>query len=335
MHNYTIHEYLKWVPETGPDEYAQLKDSIAKMGQQQPIITHEDKIIDGRTRLKVCLELGIEPRFAVYNGALPVAQYILVSNTRRNLSKAQRHQMLADFAPLLIVQVDAEMAKQRLEGLKIGSKLPGKAGGGKALSDGASDGSRHHRRQRTKESAGNVALADATGATIHEVEQLKSIHKNAPEMLKEVGKNGGLWETGKKARAKAKASNGQAKESVIHRQRKLMAEIAGPLKGLTPKQVDPDFKGGPAAFTNEYGFVHLQTKAQRDADRDATAFTNWIGALRQLAKSLSAFVQLPAFSPERFQAWLTKIDKRSPEMQAHFDLLKQASDSVEPYRKLL
>ena len=50
----------------------------------------------------ICCELSIEPRIEEYTGSLPVAQYILTTNIRRNLSKAQRHQLLADFAETII-----------------------------------------------------------------------------------------------------------------------------------------------------------------------------------------------------------------------------------------
>jgi hypothetical protein len=42
-------------------EYQALLDSIAKHGQVVPIILLDGKILDGRNRYRVCMELGIEP----------------------------------------------------------------------------------------------------------------------------------------------------------------------------------------------------------------------------------------------------------------------------------
>jgi hypothetical protein len=56
-----------------------------------PIIRHQGVSLDGRNRLKACLELGIEPKIEEYAG----------TNMRRNLSKLQRHQMIADFTAII------------------------------------------------------------------------------------------------------------------------------------------------------------------------------------------------------------------------------------------
>ena len=48
-------------PPMRHDEFLGLKASIQRNGQQEPIIVWNDRIVDGRHRLKACQELGLEP----------------------------------------------------------------------------------------------------------------------------------------------------------------------------------------------------------------------------------------------------------------------------------
>ena len=49
------------VPKMKRPDYRRLRDDIARHGQQTPIVVHDGMVLDGRYRLKACLELGIEP----------------------------------------------------------------------------------------------------------------------------------------------------------------------------------------------------------------------------------------------------------------------------------
>ena len=44
------------------DEFLALKESIKRNGQQESIVIWNDRIVDGRHRLKACQELGLEPK---------------------------------------------------------------------------------------------------------------------------------------------------------------------------------------------------------------------------------------------------------------------------------
>ena len=53
-------EYEKIIPKLKPEEYQELKSSIAKNGLYHPIIINKDGfILDGHHRFKACSELGI------------------------------------------------------------------------------------------------------------------------------------------------------------------------------------------------------------------------------------------------------------------------------------
>ena len=91
---YRLHPVAAMFPMLKGYDYGELKLSIENHGQQEPIVVEGDVLIDGRNRLKICLELGIEPRVVEYTSALDVSIYIHAANIhRRHLTEDQRAQI--------------------------------------------------------------------------------------------------------------------------------------------------------------------------------------------------------------------------------------------------
>lgn len=62
--NIKVHPLADKFPMMSNEEYQALKDSVKKDGLLMPIIlTHDNVLIDGRNRLKACIEVNIPPRF--------------------------------------------------------------------------------------------------------------------------------------------------------------------------------------------------------------------------------------------------------------------------------
>src|SRR5947209_15212871 len=86
-------EYEKIVPRLKPEEYQQLKSSIAENGLYHPIIINKDGfVLDGHHRVRACLELGIEEKkqelkFEVKSFDNPYLEKIFVIDT--NLTRRQ------------------------------------------------------------------------------------------------------------------------------------------------------------------------------------------------------------------------------------------------------
>ena len=92
--DYTIHAACALVPDLTEAEYQALKASIAETGQHKAIWREANTgaIIDGRHRLRACLELGIEPEFYDSKFADPyhyVASTLVSQTISRKLSKSQ------------------------------------------------------------------------------------------------------------------------------------------------------------------------------------------------------------------------------------------------------
>lgn len=55
-----IKQHMEAIPRPIPEQYEQIKESIKKDGQQDPIVVNEKmELVDGYTRLKICKELGM------------------------------------------------------------------------------------------------------------------------------------------------------------------------------------------------------------------------------------------------------------------------------------
>nr|WSX75902.1 ParB N-terminal domain-containing protein [Streptomyces sp. NBC_00899] len=72
------------------EELQALAESIRDLGQLQPIVVDaQERILDGRNRLKACEIAGVAPQFSTYDGDDPDGFALSVNLRRRNLTKGQ------------------------------------------------------------------------------------------------------------------------------------------------------------------------------------------------------------------------------------------------------
>jgi ParB-like chromosome segregation protein Spo0J len=109
---YTSHPMADIFPLIEGVAFAELCVDIQQHGQQQPIVVHEGLILDGRNRLKACLQLGISPTFVEFDclGVTgSIEDYIWSVNLqRRHLTPDQRAAIALKWKEQLAAQ-----AKQR------------------------------------------------------------------------------------------------------------------------------------------------------------------------------------------------------------------------------
>jgi hypothetical protein len=88
-------------PLMSEDEYRRLKADIAQNGLRLPLTLYEGKILDGRNRYSVCVDLGIEPATSEFIGPGTAAEFVASMNLhRRHLNDAQRAMAAARLARL-------------------------------------------------------------------------------------------------------------------------------------------------------------------------------------------------------------------------------------------
>jgi hypothetical protein len=118
-----IHPVAEIFPMMSPAELKVLAEDIQANGLIEPIVLHEDRVLDGRNRLIACGLVGVEPRFedAGLNGGSPTLFVVSKNLHRRHLSQSQRAAISTTLRPML-----QEEARQRLqEGRKSGGQTAG------------------------------------------------------------------------------------------------------------------------------------------------------------------------------------------------------------------
>jgi DNA modification methylase len=168
-------EYSSLVYSLSKSEYELLKNSISNKGLHLPIIINQDNVIlDGHNRLKICQELGIEPKFEVkeFQDPLQEKEFVIEINLKR------RHLNSFQIAELeyKMEEIHKERAKRRsfsnLKNLKENMST--------APNDAID-------LKEKKEETGKVSeiIAKKTGLSPRTYERAKKIIEEGSEELKE------------------------------------------------------------------------------------------------------------------------------------------------------
>ena len=90
MEQLTRHPLSALCGDMPEDQYRAFVEGIREKHIRQMVMTLDGTILDGWHRYKACLELGIEPFFAVYTEGDPVGYVIRQNAMRRHLTPGQR-----------------------------------------------------------------------------------------------------------------------------------------------------------------------------------------------------------------------------------------------------
>ena len=122
-------------------------------------------ILDGRNRLRVCQEAGIEPKFETYTGDDPIGYVVRANLTRRHLTISQRAVLALRIEPIF-----AEKARTRVGGRPKKGEKP------VAIVPPVSP---EKRKSRT-------LAANAVGVSARLVSDTKVVQRDAPDLLPQV-----------------------------------------------------------------------------------------------------------------------------------------------------
>ena len=85
-----FHPLADLFPLMEGEEFDALVADIKANGLQEPVVVHEDMILDGRNRFMACEAAGVEPTFVPFLGENPLAFVISTNLRRRHLNESQR-----------------------------------------------------------------------------------------------------------------------------------------------------------------------------------------------------------------------------------------------------
>ena len=117
-----FHEIAAIFPLMQDQEFEELKIDIKENGLRESIYIHEDKIVDGRNRYRACQELGIQPKYEMWNKQGSLVAFIISLNLRRrHLTASQKAIVALNILPWL----EKEAKERQVEGAKIGGQTAG------------------------------------------------------------------------------------------------------------------------------------------------------------------------------------------------------------------
>lgn len=185
---YKVHPVASLFPMMDDDAFDGLKASIETRGQIVPIVVQGDVLLDGRNRLRACLELRREPKIEQYSGTLVPGEYIFQLNyERRDLTDAQRLDISFKADPLIKAEAKSRQQTAGARGVEGGrghqKTLPMKSSEGFVLeTEGESKAKKSHAGDTRKK------LADKAGVSEHKAQQYLNVKADAPELLEDVKK---------------------------------------------------------------------------------------------------------------------------------------------------
>ena len=123
---YRIHPLADKFPLMRGAAFDDLVVSIEQRGLLEPIVILDGVVIDGRNRLRACLQSDVTPRFTNYEHSIPVEEFIWTVNVdRRHLTDDQKAA-----ASMAWEEFERGQAKQRqLAELKHGQESPSASSG--------------------------------------------------------------------------------------------------------------------------------------------------------------------------------------------------------------
>ena len=97
--DFEVHPVAAMFPEFPPEEYANLRADIEAHGVRFPVVVCGRWLVDGRTRLRACRDLDLEPPIRELDEGTDVVEWIVSANVRRrHLSTSQRAVLAAQLA---------------------------------------------------------------------------------------------------------------------------------------------------------------------------------------------------------------------------------------------
>lgn len=261
--SYELHPLAELIPPMSDEEFADLLADVRANGLRSPITLYEEKVLDGRHRLRACEELGIAPATASFDGDDPTAFVISMNLRRRNLTTGQRAT-----AALALLDYEKARAKERQgEHARTASRDDhGYVNPSVRPSEHTRAPSTREERRRAVNEAGS-----RLGVSGKSVERARRVAADDPQLHEQV-KRGEVSLTAAHEEVRAQRDRGEALgKREAGQQRQMLDSIAG--KCLQLSNVVPH--------------VNLKTIGQLPEEERAA----WLAQLRQTRTHLSQLIR--------------------------------------------
>lgn len=174
-----VHPYACVFRLMSDDEFSSLCDSIREWGLRDPILLLDGKVLDGRNRLRACLETGTPPQFeefGLYDSDREVRDFVWDRNAvRRHLTPLALATCRLALYPEEAESAKAAAAERKAEGQDRGRK--------KRAAGSAPNGAQPTDQPRTEKKAA-ADIAHKAGVSTRTVERATEIASAGDDLLK-------------------------------------------------------------------------------------------------------------------------------------------------------
>lgn len=261
--SYELHPLAELIPPMSEEEFSDLLADIRANGLRSPITLYEEKVLDGRHRLRACEELGISPPTAHFDGDDPTAFVISMNLRRRNLTTGQRAT-----AALALLDYEKARAKERQgEHAKTATRdeqghvTPSVRQSAGTRTPGST---REQRREAVNEAGKRLGVSGKS------VERARRVAADDPDLHEQV--------------KRGEVSLTAAHEEV--RAQRDRDEVLGKREGAQQRQMLDSIAGKCLQLSNVVPHVNLKTIGQLPEEERAA----WLAQLRQTRTHLSQLI---------------------------------------------
>lgn len=160
-----LHPLCTFFPRIEGAEFEALVADIGRNGLREAIVLHDGMVLDGGNRYRACLEAGVEPHFAQYDGDGDIVSFVLSANLhRRHLSAGQQ-------AAIVALATDWGQAQ------RVGNPQFGNVAGLQSVADRAAQSGASDRTQRMADKVAREAPGLATEVAHGTVSLPKAVEK--------------------------------------------------------------------------------------------------------------------------------------------------------------
>jgi len=178
VESYKTHPAAEIFREMARDEYEELVKSIKENGLEEDIVMFDGMILDGRHRLRACIETGVKPQFKVFTGSSP-ARFVWMKNlSRRHLNVGER--AAAAFS------LEEMLAKEAKERMAQGGRISARKGVANPPHPEAEDDTNTAEPVNSEPSRTREKLAAIAHVSPRTMQDVKTIANENPEIFKEV-----------------------------------------------------------------------------------------------------------------------------------------------------
>lgn len=159
---YELHPLCTLFPRLSGNEFQNLVNDIKQNGLREPIIIHDEMILDGGNRYRACIEAGIDPEFMKFGGGNLVA-YVLSANLhRRHMTPGQQAAIVASAQDWAMAQPAYRPEKDRhVAGLSTTADRAAQSGASLRTQERADKVARTDPELAKKVAQGKISLPEA------------------------------------------------------------------------------------------------------------------------------------------------------------------------------